>query len=220
MNSNTSAFESGSRRGGTSSWRLWLGYALMVAGTVGIFLIVQHFGDQLTPVANAAANASAAKVPAAASHAMMHVLLALVAVIISGRLLGQVFRHFGQPRVIGEMVAGIMLGPSLLGRISPEAMHFVLPPEVGPYLGIIAQLGVILYMFLVGLELNSGLLRAHAHATVAISHASIVAPFCLGSILALFLYRGLRAVHQLRPLHGRGDVDHRVPRPRANSYRP
>ena len=190
MNSNASAFESGSGHGGTSSWRLWLGYALMVAVTVGNFLLVQHYGDQLAPLA-AAETTAAGKAPAAGSHAMMHVLLALLAVIVSGRLLGQLFRHFGQPRVIGEMVAGIMLGPSLLGRISPEAMQFVLPPEVGPYLGIIAQLGVILYMFVVGLELNSGLLRSHAHATVAISHASIVAPFCLGSILALFLYRGL-----------------------------
>ncbi|MBA3484202.1 MAG: cation:proton antiporter [Pirellulales bacterium] len=122
---------------------------------------------------------------------MMHVLLALLAIILLGRWLGQIFRHFGQPRVIGEMVAGIVLGPSLLGRISPDAMNFILPQEVGPYLGVIAQLGVILYMFLVGLELNAGLLRSHAHATVAISHASIVAPFALGTILALWLYQPL-----------------------------
>src|SRR5688572_19165268 len=100
MNSNASAFDSG--HNGTSSWRLALGYGLMVAGTVGLFMVVQHFGERLTPVADAAANAGA-KAPAVGSHAMMHVLLALVAVIVSGRLLGQVFRHFGQPRVIGEM---------------------------------------------------------------------------------------------------------------------
>jgi Kef-type K+ transport system membrane component KefB len=102
--------------------------------------------------------------------------------------MGKLFVHFEQPRVIGEMVAGIMLGPSLLGRIWPDAMHFILPTDVRPYLGIIAQIGVILYMFLVGLELNAGLLRARAHATVAISHASIVTPFLLGSMLALWLY--------------------------------
>ena len=64
----------------------------------------------------------------------------------------------------------------------------MLPQSVAPYLGVVAQLGVILYMFLVGLELEGGRLRRRAHATVAISHASIVAPFLLGAALALYLY--------------------------------
>jgi Kef-type K+ transport system membrane component KefB len=188
MNVNMSL--SGSDHRATSSWRLWLGYAAMLLGTVGLFLIVREFGERMSPVTAEAASAksNAAAAAGAGAHAMMHVLLALLAIILLGRWLGQAFRHFGQPRVIGEMVAGIMLGPSLLGWISPEAMNFILPREVGPYLGIIAQLGVILYMFLVGLELNAGLLRSHAHATVAISHASIVAPFALGTILALWLF--------------------------------
>ena len=187
MNVNTSL--SGSDHRAASTWRLWLGYAAMLAGTVGLFFIVRAFGERMSPVTADAARAGARTAPAGAgAHAMMHVLLALLAIILLGRWLGQAFRHFGQPRVIGEMVAGIMLGPSLLGWISPEAMNFILPREVGPYLGIIAQLGVILYMFLVGLELNAGLLRSHAHATVAISHASIVAPFALGTLLALWLF--------------------------------
>src|SRR5262249_7689944 len=70
----------------------------------------------------------------------------------------------------------------------PEASDFILPASVGPYLGVIAQLGVILYMFLVGLELNHGELRGRAHATVLTSHASIVVPFVLGAALALLLY--------------------------------
>jgi Kef-type K+ transport system membrane component KefB len=186
MNTNATAFESSQSHG--STWKLVLGYALMIGGTFGLFLIVRHFGEALAPPDTAAATGKAV---GAKVHPIVHVLIALTAIIIAGNVLGRAFRFFGQPQVIGEMVAGIMLGPSLLGRISPEAMHFVLPAEVGPYLGVIAQLGVILYMFLVGLELNSGLLRSHAHATVAISHASIVAPFCLGSILALFLFREL-----------------------------
>ena len=64
----------------------------------------------------------------------------------------------------------------------------VLPPAVAPFLGLIAQLGVILYMFLVGLELNAGLLKHRAHATVATSHASILVPFLLGTLLAFALY--------------------------------
>ncbi|BBO30708.1 cation:proton antiporter [Lacipirellula parvula] len=186
MNSNATAFDSSPSHG--STWKLVLGYALMIGGTFGLFLIVRHFGEAMAPPETAAVTGKAV---GAKPHAIMHVLIALAAIIVAGNALGWLFRYFGQPQVIGEMVAGIMLGPSLLGRISPEAMQFVLPAEVGPYLGIIAQLGVILYMFLVGLELNSGLLRSHAHSTVAISHASIVAPFCLGSILALFLFRSL-----------------------------
>ena len=76
-------------------------------------------------------------------------LLALVSILLLGRWMGKLFAYFGQPRVIGEMVAGIMLGPSLLGQIWPAAQHFILPADVAPYLGIIAQIGVILYMFLV-----------------------------------------------------------------------
>jgi len=88
-----------------------------------------------------------------------------------------------------------MLGPSLLGWVCRDwlgvATSPLLPPEVAPYLSLIAQLGVILYMFLVGLEFNAGLLKSHAHAAVAISHASIIAPFLLGSLLALALFNRL-----------------------------
>ena len=170
-----------------STWRLTIGYALMLLFAVGLFLVIRQYGEQLKPLA---ASASRAEAPVAAAKAeiLRHVLGALVAILLLGRWLGKLFVHFGQPRVIGEIVAGIMLGPSLLGWISPAAMNFVLPPEVGPYLGIIAQIGVILYMFLVGLDFNAGLLRSRAHATVAISHASIVCPFLLGAVLALWLY--------------------------------
>jgi len=75
-----------------------------------------------------------------------------------------------------------------VGRLAPEVSAYILPTSVAPFLGVVAQLGVILYMFLVGLELNGGLLRGRAHATIATSHASIIAPFVLGSILALYLY--------------------------------
>jgi Kef-type K+ transport system membrane component KefB len=120
--------------------------------------------------------------------ALVHVLVALTAVLIAGRLLGAVFRVIRQPPVIGEVVAGILLGPSLVGQVWPDASHFILPPEVAPYLSVIAQLGVILYMFLVGLELNPGELRERARATLAISSTSIAAPFLLGVGLAALLY--------------------------------
>jgi Kef-type K+ transport system membrane component KefB len=119
---------------------------------------------------------------------LMHVLLALSAVIITARALGALFARLRQPAVIGEVLAGILLGPSLLGRVAPEASAFLLPPTVAPSLQILAQVGVIIYMFLVGLELDLGLARTRTHATVAISHASIVVPFLLGAAMALLLY--------------------------------
>src|SRR5262249_15439418 len=98
------------------------------------------------------------------------------------------FRVFRQPPVIGEIIAGIVLGPSLLGRFLPHAESYIFPTAVAPFLNVLSQVGVILYMFLVGLELDPALLRKRGHTTVAISHASIITPFLLGAVLALFLY--------------------------------
>jgi Kef-type K+ transport system membrane component KefB len=114
--------------------------------------------------------------------------VALIAVLLAGRLLGAGCRLLGQPAVLGEILAGILLGPSVLGQIWPEAAAFILPESVAPYLGVVSQLGVVLYMFLVGLELNLGMLRQRARAMVVISHASILVPFLLGAALALVLY--------------------------------
>jgi Kef-type K+ transport system membrane component KefB len=122
---------------------------------------------------------------------LWHLLLALAAVVITGRLLGRAFRVVGQPPVIGEVVAGIMLGPSLLGSVSPESYAFLLPPTVAPSLGLLSQLGVALYMFLVGVELDTEGLRGQLRATVTIAQSSIVVPFALGAALAAFLARDL-----------------------------
>ncbi|PYQ93994.1 MAG: cation/H(+) antiporter, partial [Acidobacteria bacterium] len=173
------------------SRRFLAAYIAMVAGAVALFLLIRRYGETLAAPAPAviAATDIARDAPAlAAPNALLHVLLALAAVVVAGRILGRLFRWIGQPPVVGEVIAGILLGPSLLGRIAPGAAAYVLPSSVAPSLGVVAQLGVMLYMFLVGLQLNAGLLRGRAHATVATSHASIVAPFVLGSLLALFLY--------------------------------
>ena len=170
----------------SAPWSLIAGYTVMLAAAIGFFLLVRHFGEQITPALPAAEQPAAGAAPKL--DILLYVLRSLVAIILLGRWLGKLCVHFGQPRVIGEMVAGIMLGPSLLGQISPAAMDYILPKEAAPFLGIIAQIGVILYMFLIGLELNAGLLKSRAHATIAISHASIIAPFTFGAVLALWLY--------------------------------
>ncbi len=160
----------------------------MLLGAVGLFLAIRAYGETLVAPARLLHDTAEATQQGPASGAFWHLLVALTAVVLMGRVLGRVFRRIGQPPVIGEVIAGVLLGPSLLGAISPDAYHFILAPAIVPHLGVIAQLGVVVYMFLVGLELNPDLMRGHVHATVATSHASIVVPFVLGSALALFLY--------------------------------
>ncbi len=163
---------------------LTAGYGLMVVATIVGFLLIRRYGETLAaPVGQSVARAAGAAAESGADLA--HVLIALAAVIAAGRLLSKLFAYVGQPPVIGEVVAGILLGPSLLGK---DLSALILPGSVAPYLGMIAQVGVILYMFLVGVELNPAHLGRRAHATVAISHASIVFPFLLGALLALWLY--------------------------------
>jgi Kef-type K+ transport system membrane component KefB len=162
-------------------------YGLVIAASVGCFFLIQWLGQSLSaPAPTAEESLKENALPAV--DVLLHVLLILGAVVIVGRALGRLFKYIGQPAVIGEVIGGIVLGPSLLGRLWPEASAFLLPPTVAPFLGLISTVGVILYMFLVGLELNVALLRKRAHATVATSHASIIAPFLLGSAAALFLY--------------------------------
>src|SRR5438105_4488361 len=109
--------------------------------------------------------------PQAVPNPLEHVLLALAAVILVGRLLGRAFVYMGQPPVIGEVVAGIVLGPSILGRLAPDIGAIILPSTVAPYLGMIAQLGVVLYMFLIGLEFDAARLRGRAFSAVVIAQA-------------------------------------------------
>jgi Kef-type K+ transport system membrane component KefB len=123
-----------------------------------------------------------------AAHTMLHVLLALAVVIVTARLLGAVFHYLHQPPVIGEVVGGVLLGPSLFGALFPSAYAALLPAQAAPFLGVISQLGVVLYMFIVGLHLDLRVLRSSGHAALAISHTSILLPFVLGLTLALGLY--------------------------------
>jgi Kef-type K+ transport system membrane component KefB len=173
--------------GSVSPSKLIIGYGTMLGGTVAAFLFLRSYGAGLVaPLAEHVESAAAATPPA--SDTLMHVLLALTVVILVARAFGAAFRFIQQPPVIGEVIAGIALGPSLLGRIAPGVSQFLLPTAVAPFLSVIAQVGVILFMFLVGLELDTSRIRERAHATVAISHASIVVPFLLGSTMALWLY--------------------------------
>jgi len=117
------------------------------------------------------------------------ILLAqIAAILVVSRALGVITRGLGQPLVIAEVMAGILLGPSLLGWLWPEAMAALFPKESLSVLQRLSELGLVLFMFLVGLELDPKLLKGRTQASVAISHASIVLPFSLGAAAAWFLY--------------------------------
>jgi Kef-type K+ transport system membrane component KefB len=183
----------------TNARRLtWLGaagyLALLIFG-IGFFLIVRYVGAGLTAAPPQPEARPVGQSPAGRTDVILHVVATLAAVIALGFTLGRVLRAVGQPPVIGEVVAGILLGPSLLGAVSPEAMHLLIPSaatdphgQVAAALQAVSELGVILYMFLVGLELNAGRLKHQAQAALAIAHASIMAPFVLGAAIALGLY--------------------------------
>jgi Kef-type K+ transport system membrane component KefB len=120
-------------------------------------------------------------------------LLQMVVILAASRGVAVLFRRIGQPAVIGEMAAGILLGPSLLGKLAPGVLHGLFPPDgLGP-LYALSQLGLVLFMFLVGLEVQPGFLRGSAKSAIAASQASIAAPVAFGGILAWVLYPRLGA---------------------------
>ncbi|WP_436763964.1 cation:proton antiporter domain-containing protein [Streptosporangium sp. V21-05] len=118
-------------------------------------------------------------------------LLSITVVVALAHLGGAVLRGLGQPRVIGEMAAGIVLGPSLLGAVWPEAYGALFPSAVMPYLNLLAQFGLAFFMFLVGLELRGDLLRGRGRIAVLCGQASVAIPFALGVALALLIYTPL-----------------------------
>jgi len=116
------------------------------------------------------------------------VLIQILLVIGVSRLVGLGFRRIKQPLVIGEIVAGIMLGPSLFGLLAPNLAASVFPAETIPYLGVLSQIGLIFFMFLIGLELDPKYLKNQLNVAVLTSHVSILFPFSLGTLIALILY--------------------------------
>ncbi len=120
-------------------------------------------------------------------------LMQIIAIILVARCFGWIFRKIGQPSVIGEMIAGIVLGPSLLGLYYPGYFSHLFPIDSLGNLKFLSQIGLILFMFVIGMELDLKVLKNKANDAVVISHASIIFPFTLGIGLAYFIY------HQFAP---------------------
>jgi Kef-type K+ transport system membrane component KefB len=121
-------------------------------------------------------------------HPLTILLLQISVVITAAKLFGIFFKRIGQPAVIGEIAAGIVLGPSLLGWLAPDVMSFIFPDASLDTLQLLSQIGLILFMFIIGLEVDIEILKSRASAAVVISHVSIVFPYFLGVFLAWHLY--------------------------------
>jgi len=122
------------------------------------------------------------------THPLAILLAQIVVVILVARAFGWICTKIGQPMVIGEIVAGIVLGPSLMGMYLPELSAALFPAQSMANLQFLSQIGLILFMFVIGMEIDLKVLRNQAHEAVVISHASIVIPFALGMGLSYFIY--------------------------------
>jgi len=115
-------------------------------------------------------------------------LLQMISILFFARIFGDLFRRIGQPTVIGEILAGIILGPSILGKFCPDIFHFLFAPDSLANIYYLSQVGLILFMFIIGMELNLSTLKNKLGETLVISHAGILFPFFLGMLLAYFVY--------------------------------
>jgi Kef-type K+ transport system membrane component KefB len=122
------------------------------------------------------------------NNPFMILLLQIIVVLFTVRLFSYLFKYIGQPGVIGEIVAGIVLGPSLLGYIFPDFFGFLFRPESMGNLQIVSQIGLILFMFVIGMEVDFRTLKNKINETLVISHAGILVPFFLGILSSYWIY--------------------------------
>jgi len=169
-----------------------LGYALLVGGPVLVLLAVLRAGHGLTAPAETFTSAAA---HAAAPVDLGKLFLQLLVLLVCSRAVGMLFRAIRQPQVMGEMVSGILLGPSLLGWAAPGVSAWLFPVQSLAYLNVLSQVGLALFMFLVGLSMDHEAIKDQRRAALFASHVSIAAPFCLGALVALRLYPRLSGGH-------------------------
>jgi Kef-type K+ transport system membrane component KefB len=171
-------------------------YIALVGVPVLIIAALLQFGstafmlpaEVLTSAAPAAAEISESAAASPATFSLGRLVLQLVVILTAARLFGMGAKAIGQPAVIGEMLAGIALGPSLLGSLAPELATQLFPTSSLTALNGLSQLGVLLFLFIVGLHVDVPALRRQRSTAVVASHASIAAPFTLGVALALYLF--------------------------------
>ncbi|MDR3252350.1 MAG: cation:proton antiporter, partial [Tannerella sp.] len=181
-------------------YKKWMFYLLMIVffGSF-MFFVVQKGSIQQTSYQELASlsetNGISRSFQIFSSITMGHIrstigilLLQIIVILAICRCIGVIFKKIGQPTVIGEIMAGIVLGPSVLGYFFPSAYGFMFPVESLATIGIISQFGLILFMYTVGMDLDFSVVRKRLEDTIIISHTSTIAPFFLGMLVAYFIY--------------------------------
>jgi Kef-type K+ transport system membrane component KefB len=171
-------------------------YILLIGTFSAIIFFVIREGSELENLSNISKNYTdvssweifKTSIHHSLTHPLSILLLQILTIIIVARIFGFICTKIGQPTVIGEIAAGIILGPSLVGMYFPEFSSFLFPKESLGNLQFLSQIGLILFMYVIGMELDLKVLKNKAHDAVVISHASIVIPFALGITLAYFIY--------------------------------
>jgi Kef-type K+ transport system membrane component KefB len=176
--------------------RHYIPYLLLVLLFVGGVWLIVAVGARLNPLAP---NVTQVTVQWSLTQLLWEnlrtplsiLLTQIIVILVVAGIFRRLFRNIGQPPVMGEMLAGIVLGPSVLGLFFPHVMTFIFPAPSLEILRQLSQLGVVMFMFIVGMELHLTHLREKGSTAVMISHASIIVPFLLGTALSLFIYQEL-----------------------------
>ncbi len=169
-------------------------YASIFVCLLGIILFIINAGKYFNPVSqNTVYSTSEDELWQTIIHSFSHPLavfiLQLITIIAVSQLCASLFKKIGQPAVMGEIIAGILLGPSLMGALLPGFSSFIFPASSLGNLQMLSQIGLILFMFVVGMELDLTVIKKKANTTLIISIASIVVPYTLGVLLSYFLYK-------------------------------
>lgn len=172
---------------------------LLIFGAAVWFVFVQGKGLQTSPVENRVISEKVSledQLPSHffsnlernAGHPLAIMVIQIFCIMIAARIFGYLMIMIGQPSVVGEILAGIALGPSLMGFILPDFSAFLFPEESLRRLHVLSQIGLVLFMFIIGMELDLSVLKKKARATIVISYTSILFPFLLGVFLSYGLY--------------------------------
>ncbi len=167
---------------------------------IGVFAFLIWFvidkGKTLVPASHSSIHAAIQPAQAVGQQFLHNVrnplpllLLQILVIFFVSKLFGKIFNRIGQPSVVGEIIAGIFLGPSLMGWIFPGFSGFIFPKDSLGNLQFLSQIGLLFFMFLIGVDLDIDKLKNKAQSAVVISHASIIFPYFLGVTLAYTLYQ-------------------------------
>lgn len=162
-----------------------LGYLLLVAAPLWATVVALHRGERLSPLA---APTAPVRAPVEALLEIRTLLLQIAVITLSARLVGALARRLGQAQVVGEMIAGILLGPSVLGWVAPSVSRALFPDSGLALLGGLSQLGLVLFLFVIGLGHRPAPMAGYGRVAALTGAASICSAFALGVVVSLYLY--------------------------------